>query len=243
MKAQTDYQQRKENILGIVVNEYIHTVTPVSSAFIKQEYVLDLSSATIRNILAELEQEGYLTHPHTSAGRIPTELGYRFYVNHLMNEIQLLEEEKQRVKTEYDRQIRDLEDILDKTSQVISDLTHYTGLVSLEGWNDRLFCKGTSHIVGYPDVQDLQKIRSVLQALEQKERLLAIINRDLQQKIHIYIGHEIASANIDTCSLAVSRFQTESGHKGRIAVLGPTRMDYQRVVSALDYISELMREL
>ena len=78
---------------------------------------MDLSPATIRNILAELEHEGFLTHPHTSAGRVPTQDGYRYYVDYLMSEIQLLEEEKRCINTSYAQDIIDLENILEKTSQ------------------------------------------------------------------------------------------------------------------------------
>ena len=238
----TDYQDRKNLILGIVVNEYIRAVNPISSAFIVQEYSLDLSPATIRNILAELEEEEYLTHPHTSAGRVPTENGYRYYVDYLMNEIQLLEEEKKRIKGEYERQIHNLEGILEKTSQAISDLTHYTSIVSVDG-DDRIYCKGTSFIVSYHDYHDLNKIRDILITLGEKERILDIINRDLQQKIKIYIGHELACSSIEDCSLAVSSYRVNKGLSGRLAVLGPTRMDYPRVVSALDYVSKLMNEI
>ena len=76
---------RKGEILRITIDQYIATITPVSSARIAQMCALDLSSATIRNILAELEQEGYLTHPHTSAGRVPTQFGYRYYVDNFIN--------------------------------------------------------------------------------------------------------------------------------------------------------------
>ena len=242
MVRQSAYQERKDLILGIVVNEYIKTITPVSSNYIAHEYIVELSPATIRNILAELEQDGLLTHPHTSAGRVPTQEGYRYYVDNLMSEIQLLEGEKQRIKQEYEREKKDLEQILDKTSQVISDLTHYTSIISIDGVSGRLFCKGTSYVVGYPDYQDLNKIRNILTTLEEKERILRIINRDLEERIEIYIGHELACSEIANCSLAVSSYQTHKGPSGRIAVLGPTRMDYQRVVSALDYISDIMTE-
>ena len=100
MVKQSDIQSRKDRILGIVVSQYIKTITPVGSHFITEEFNLDVSPATVRNILAELEEEGYLTHPHTSAGRLPTQRGYRYYVDHLMNEIQLLEEEKKRIQLE-----------------------------------------------------------------------------------------------------------------------------------------------
>src|SRR3989338_1623280 len=116
----SDYQLRKDRILTIVVDEYVRSVTPVSSGLLAQEHHLDLSPATIRNILAELEEEGFLTHPHTSAGRIPTQRGYRYFVDHLMNEIQILKEERERIKAEYTQGIRELETLLERTSEVIS---------------------------------------------------------------------------------------------------------------------------
>jgi len=223
------YKQRKDTVLGIVVNAYIKTMTPVSSSYIVDEHHLDLSPATIRNILAELEEDGFLTHPHTSAGRLPTQKGYRYYVDNLMNQIQLLEEEKFRIKHEYEKEMRDLEAALEKTSQVISELTHYTSIISVDGWDGKIFCRGTSYVVEYPEHKDVKKIGNILSALE--------------KKIKIYIGHEIVCSDIEGCSLAVSRYEAHSGPTGRIAVLGPTRMDYSRVVSTLDYFSKLMHEV
>ncbi|MCB9771417.1 MAG: hypothetical protein H6754_02570 [Candidatus Omnitrophica bacterium] len=243
MMKEAIYKERKDRVLGIVVNAYIKTITPVSSSYIVDAHHLDLSPATIRNILAELEDDGLLTHPHTSAGRLPTQEGYRYYVDNLMNEIQLLEEEKFRIKSEYEREMRDLESALEKTSQVISDLTHYTSIISVDGWDGKIFCRGTSYIVGYPESQDAKKISRILAALEEKESLLAIINSNLEQRIKIYIGHEMTCSDIEGCSLAVSRYQAYSGPTGRIAVLGPTRMDYSRVVSTLNYLSKLMSEI
>jgi transcriptional regulator of heat shock response len=236
----TENQSRRDFVLGIVVNEYIKTVNPVSSGYIVQEHVPDLSPATIRNILAELEKDGYLTHPHTSAGRVPTSEGYRYYVDNLMSEIELLGEEKTRIKEEYQKEVKDLELTLEKTSQVISDITHYTSIVSVDGRGNQFFCKGTGYVVQYADSHDLNKIRDILKTLEEKEQILEMINRRLKQKIQIYIGHEIACSDMGDCSLAVSPYKTGSGLTGRLAILGPTRMDYQKVVSALDYFSELM---
>lgn len=242
VNRKTDYQHRKDHILGIVVNHYIRTVNPVSSSFIAAEYGLDLSSATIRNILAELEQDGYLTHPHTSAGRLPTQEGYRYYVNYLMNEIQLLAEEKERIRAEYRQGLKDLEMTLEKTSQVISDLTHCTSIISVDNMPHRIFCKGTGYVVEYGDLTDTRRVAALLRLLEEKEQLFEIINRRLEEKIQIFIGHELACANMEECSLAISRYQTPNGFSGRIAVLGPTRMNYPKVVSALEYISGLMNE-
>lgn len=238
-----DIQARKDMVLAITVSQYIKTVSPVSSSFIVKEYSLDFSSATVRNILAELEQDGYLTHPHTSAGRVPTQEGYRYYVDNLMNEIQLLKEEKDRIKKEYDRQTLELEELLESVSKTISETTHYTSIISVDGWDNKLFCRGTNFVVGYPDYQDIKKIEDILAALDEKEKLLKIINRKLDKRIDILIGKELACAEISSCSLVISRYKTKNGPSGRIAVLGPTRMNYERVVSALDYFSELIEEI
>lgn len=238
-----DLQLRKDRILGMAINEYIKTVSPVSSRCIVRNYRVDLSPATIRHILAELETEGYLTHPHTSAGRIPTQNGYRYYVDHLMHEIKLLEEEQRSIKAAYHADIKELETLLDKTSQVVSDLTQYTSIISVDGWGKKIFCRGTSFIVGYPIEQDIIKMQNILEALDEKERLLQIINRDLKNKIDIYIGQEMSCAQINTCSLVVSKYQMKNGLTGRMAVLGPTRMNYSRVVSALEYLSNFVEEI
>ena len=238
-----DDKIRKDKILAIVIDQYIKTVTPVSSGLIAQSHPLDLSSATIRNVLAELEEEGYLTHPHTSAGRIPTEKGYRYYVDNLMLEIQLLEEEKNQIKEEYRKEALQLENLLEKTSELISETTHYTGIVSLDGARNKVFYRGTNLVVNYPDYQDIKKVGNILQALEEKERILRIINQDITSKIRIFIGHELALSNIESCSLVVSRYQLRNGPSGRIAVLGPTRMNYKHVVSALEYLSRLIEKI
>ncbi|MDE2027224.1 MAG: hypothetical protein KGK03_09645 [Candidatus Omnitrophica bacterium] len=243
MARHSDIQQRKDRILAIVVDRYVKTISPVGSQYITDEYNLEVSPATVRNILAELEEEGYLTHPHTSAGRMPTQRGYRYYVDHLMNEIQLLEEEKHQIAQECRHHTRQLEDLMEKTSQVISDLTHYTSIVSLDdGQGRKIICKGTSYVVGYPDSADILKIQAILRLLEEKERLMALIDRTLEKKIEIYIGHEMALKDMESCSLAVSHFEKD-GQKGRIAVLGPTRMQYDRVVSTLEYISRVLDRL
>ncbi len=238
-----DIKARKDKVLGITVLQYIKTVSPVSSAFIAKQYFSDLSSATIRNILAELESEGYLTHPHISAGRIPTQKGYRYYVDNLIEEIQLLSEEKQRIKEEYHQVSLHLEELLEKISEEVSNLTHYTSIISVDGFRNKVFCRGTGHLLTYVDYENLNRISNILMELERKERLLKFINRELENKIDVFIGSEIQCEGIDSCSLVVSRYETNSGASGRIAVLGPTRMDYERVISALDYFSELIGKI
>ncbi len=238
-----DYEMRKKEILAAAIDYYTRTAQPVSSEALVRDYSLDLSPATIRNVFADLEEEGHLTHLHTSAGRIPTQSGYRFYVNNLMREIKLLGEEKRKIETEFHKNMQQLELLLDKASQVISESTHCAGIVSFSAWQDRIFYKGASSMIGQPEFRNLDKIRHLMMALEEKEQLLEIINRDLEDKLKIYIGNEITCSDINDCSLVVSSFERNNKPAGRLAVLGPTRMEYPRVVSTLQYISDLVSKL
>jgi heat-inducible transcriptional repressor len=124
-----EHQARKEKILQAVVHIYIRTGKPVGSSTIVENYKVNLSPATIRNVLAELERDGFLTHPHTSAGRIPTDRGYRFYVDSIVNVQHLAVEEEHRIREEYTRRRRELEDLLMSTTRVLSALSNCTGFV------------------------------------------------------------------------------------------------------------------
>ena len=106
-----DHTQRRNMILSASISNYINSANPVSSEALAQDF--NLSSATVRNIFAELEEAGYLMHPYTSAGRVPTDKGYRYYVDFLMSQIELLDNEKKSVIGEYKNKIERLDDVLD----------------------------------------------------------------------------------------------------------------------------------
>ena len=235
-----DPRYRKERILAYVIEQYIQSVTPISSGQVVEECFSDLSSATIRHVLADLEDEGFLTHPHTSSGRVPTQNGYRYYVNHLMHEIKLLAEEKERILHEYHKGVSELEALLKRTSELLSQEAKYPSIISIDGNRDKVFCHGMSFVAGYPEFQNIKRIHHILQVLEAKERVLGLINRDLEEKIKIYIGDEVGCQEIEDCSLVISKFGKKNGRMGRLAVLGPTRMNYEKVISTLEYFSEVI---
>ncbi|MBF0569818.1 MAG: hypothetical protein HQL18_03485 [Candidatus Omnitrophica bacterium] len=241
--VRSDPRQRKDVVLGMVVQQYIRTDIPVSSAFIAEEYEQDISSATIRNILADLESDGYLMHPHTSAGRVPTQRGYRYFVDFLMREIVLMDEERRRIQREYEQGVRELEFLIERASAVVSDLTHCASIVTLDDYPRSYSLRGTNYLAEALGIHGLRKIVSILRTLEEKEQVLEVLRRDLDKKIKIYIGQETDCEDFDECAMAVSHFKTRGGAAGHIAVLGPTRMDYERVVSTLEYVSGLMRNL
>lgn len=241
MVRTVDYESRRKAILSATINKYIKEALPVASEDLAGDF--DLSSASIRNIFAELEGSGYITHPYTSGGRIPTEKGYRYYVDFLLSQIELLEEEKQKIVKEYKKEIKRFEDALEKTSEVISSFTHYASIVSFVDWHDKFFYKGISQILEQPEFQNLEKMRRLIQMIEDRQSLLDIINRDFSGKVKVYIGHELGCPQMDNCSLVVSSYRLKNKHCGRLAVLGPLRMKYNHIIPALEYISQTLSEV
>lgn len=240
MVKNVDYNQRKKAILAATINRYIKDAEPISSEDIAENF--GLSSATIRNIFKHLEDEQYLTHPYTSGGRIPTDKGYRYYVDSLIFENELVEEEKERIVKEYHQKIKKLEDVLEKTTDLLSGVTHCASIVSFSDEEVIVFYKGLSFILEEPEFQNAAQLQQVIRIIEDKQRLFGIINRDFDAKVKVYIGAELECPEISHCSLAVSRYSARKKPSGRIAVLGPVRMNYTHIISALGYVSDVLSD-
>lgn len=128
-------EARKQQVLLAIVNDYVNTAEPVSSRTVAKKYGLGVSPATIRNEMADLEEMGYIKQPHTSAGRVPSELGFRYYVDYLMQKQELGRAEKELIKREFQEKVKDLGQVLQKTSQLLTKLTQYTAVVSISHLN------------------------------------------------------------------------------------------------------------
>jgi heat-inducible transcriptional repressor len=120
MSATNELAERRRRILNIVIQEYVQTAQPVGSGAIAQNYDLGVSPATIRNDLAFLEEEGLLTHPHTSAGRIPTDAGYRYFVQHLLTESELPQDERRAIRTQFQQARQELDQWLRLSTSVLA---------------------------------------------------------------------------------------------------------------------------
>jgi len=121
--------ERKKKVLLAIVQDYIQTAEPVGSRTISKKYNLKVSSATIRNEMADLEEMGLIEQPHTSAGRIPSYLGYRYYVDCLMEKEPLLRDELERIEWELTKKIKQMEEVIQQASRLLSDMTKYTSLM------------------------------------------------------------------------------------------------------------------
>lgn len=122
--------ERKQEILWAVIQDYVATAEPVGSRTVARKYNLGISPATVRNEMADLDELGYLEQPYTSAGRVPSQRGYRYYVDHLMEPEVPTEEEKQLISANYQAKAKSISEVIERTGQLLSQLTGYASLVS-----------------------------------------------------------------------------------------------------------------
>ena len=223
---------RRLEILRAIVEEYVQTQEPVGSKAIADKTALGVSPATIRNEMAILEEEGLITHPHTSAGRIPTDRGYRVFVDKLATVKPMSAPERRAIES-FLSGAHDLEDIVTRTAKLLADVTKQVAVVKYPtigsiGGREKMAVSGTAHLARSGDNSSLTPI---LEALEEQVVMLRLLN-EAQETVQVRIGHEQSETNLRTTSLVTGEYGSESAH-GAIGILGPTRMDYANSIAAV----------
>ena len=330
---------REAQVLKAIVYEYIATGKPVGSRSFVQKYSFSLSPATMRNIMFDLEQMGYLSHPHTSAGRIPTDKGYRFYVDSLLDTYETVAKTDIEVREEMLAREIELDKIFMSIVKMLSLISKYTGIalmpkpdftvvkhieiISLTS-NDVLFIivtrtgivihkkvklsssinqddlykysrfltaelsgyslveirqslinqlrtitdvetsvrdaalditelalkdeqepdiyvDGIENLLHIPDIVEAEKLHEIVRFIEQKDTLRKIME-DLRQKEGVFtlIGEEIKDIAIPCCSIIASSYKIGNSPVGVVGIIGPTRMDYEKVVPLVDYTGKVV---
>ena len=217
--------ERKKRILQAIVNDYVKFAEPIASKIIADKYDLDLSSATIRNEMAELEELGLIEKTHTSSGRIPSDLGYRYYVDSLMDYYDVSNEELTNL-AEY---LEGCGKMLTDISKMLSGLTHYT-TISMDK-NDMVLY-GRNNVFDYPEFRDIERLKKFMYLMEEEERIREIVDSYTNTDITIRIGGENNFDEVKDYSVVTFNYKNE----GTIAIIGPKRMDYSRVVSYIRYL-------
>lgn len=346
-----ELDERKKQILYAVIKTYLETGEPVGSRTISKYADLKVSPATIRNEMADLEELGYLMQPHTSAGRIPSDKGYRFYVDRMLEEKEKEVEEREKevdemkeviiekadkverllkhvakslaVNTNYATmisapsshtnkikfiQLSKLEDskilavivsegniiknqIIESREELDNETilklnlllnTNLNGLSVMEinlgmiakmkeqagvhsdivsevidavaeaikpDEDTQIFTSGTNNIFKYPELSDNEKASEIITAFEEKQQLTEILNESMNnddgdsKPIQVYIGEESPVANMKDCSVVTATYELGEGMKGTIGIIGPKRMDYDKVVGTLKSITRELKNL
>ncbi len=229
-------KKREEAVLEIIVRGYTESAEPVGSRLVARR--LGLSSATIRNVMSDLEEEGFLMHPHTSAGRIPTDKGYRYYVNSLMHKRNINDDVVHMVEEQYHEKIRSLEDVLEKTSHLMSSLTNYVG-VTLMPDIEKVYLDGASHLIEQPEFHDIKKLHSLFRCLEDKVAILKLLCGGIDDDgLTIHIGRENKSNYLSECSVVTRGYRVKGKKSGKLGVIGPKRMVYEKVVPMVELLAD-----
>jgi heat-inducible transcriptional repressor len=335
-----DLNDRTKKVLQAVIDSYIQTGSPIGSTLLAKTYNFSLSSATLRNIMAELEELGLLTHPHTSAGRVPTDKGYRYYIDSLISFDQDTPEIREHMDQSPAMQGGDLHHIMEEASQFLAKLSHHTGVVvapaepegtlrhiefvrlrgnqvliifvtntgtvlnklveldelisqhelnsfssflddELEHYPlsevrqrllerireekaglmrllertyqasqevrerdaEKVFIGGASQIFETPEFADVEKMRSLFRAFEDKYKLITLLDKTAAAEgIKVFIGSENPFFGMQGCSLVVGSYQA-GNVVGTLGVIGPVRMQYKQVIQVVDYTSRLLSRI
>jgi len=330
---------RTRHILTAIVHEYIDSAKPVGSRSLTKRRGFDLSPATIRNVMADLEEMGYLSQPHPSAGRIPTGKAFRYYVDSILNVRTLTRRERDRIKRSYHPSGLNMTQTLKETSRVLSAASNYLGLAiapkvsvmrfrhiqfvrlapfevlaifvttsgimqnkrldtdedlsqeyldkitrylgttlsgltlvevrdrileemrkekfaydrlmeralklgerAFDDTDDReLFIEGKIKILDAPEFSNIEKMKGLLQTLEEKGFLLRLLDQSLKTPgVQIVIGSEFDRLGMAECSLVTATYGMADSPRGTLGVIGPMRMDYSKVISIVDYTAQLL---
>jgi heat-inducible transcriptional repressor len=231
MEGMTDRQRK---ILTAIIEQYAEVASPVGSQLLAR--VFSVSSATIRSEMAELERMGYIGQPHTSAGRIPTDKGYRYYVNAASESGQLeTYGGAERALTARIGEGSVPERAIRNTVDTLVELTHNLGLATI---GNQLYMSGLSNLFGQPEFMQAGQIKEVASLLDNLEPWLREVAPN--QPLSVYIGSENPIGRNSGCSLIISKFRSPYSDRSFIGVLGPTRQSYKDVMALVENAGRML---
>jgi heat-inducible transcriptional repressor len=233
---------RQIRLLDAIISEYLSTSEPVGSSYLVKKYNLTISPATVRNEMAELLRLGFLEMAHSSSGRIPTSMAYKFFLQELVNEdeIPVLQEVAIRQKLYANRY--EFEKLLQKGVISLSELTKELSIaVTYDGF---MVHAGSVHILDKKELWEIEVTKTSLCLLDNFEMLEQILKRSPEGvgEVEFLIGDDLGMPSLTNCSLVFTRFKSPKT-SGYLAVLGPSRMKYQNVIPSLKYTKNLVEEI
>ena len=226
---------RQWKILCAVVEQYAEVASPVGSTLLAK--LFGVSSATIRSEMAELERLGFIHQPHTSAGRIPTDKGYRFYVNHLQEASEAVPSRGEKALTSRVHDAGAPERMIRNAVDTLVELTHNLGIATI---GNQLYISGLSNLFGQPEFVDPRQVQQVARLLDNLEPWLK--EAAPNEPLSVYIGAENPIGRSADCTLIISRFRSPFSDRSYIGTLGPTRQSYREVMGLVSRAGKELEE-
>lgn len=238
-----DLTQRQVDILRNLVEEYVETAEPVGSETLEKKHNLSASPATIRNEMVRLTELGYLKKPHTSAGRVPTSAGMKFYVKQLMKEKELSVAEeialKERVWDYREKSNRFMHEL----TKSLADRTKALAVVTTEDGD--IFAAGHANILDMPEFFDIDVTRSLLSVLDEVDYFNNLFSgmQNEAEEVHVFLGDELGPRLQGPYGFVVTHYESPMHLAGEIGVIGPSRLNYDEVIPTVRYCSNLIKEI
>ncbi|MEN8252399.1 MAG: hypothetical protein ABFQ53_02365 [Patescibacteria group bacterium] len=230
---------RQMQILVAVIEEYTKTGLPVGSGVLVDKYGFEVSPATLRSDMANLEEEKLLHQPHTSAGRIPTDKGYRYFVEEIMPEREMSIKEQQVMQKEL-LQLRAQNSRLTRTTaKLLSTLSGYVAISGVPEKNDFSEC-GLRSLLSDVDTGNMDEICALAESLDYIDERCDELMLELEDgETKIFIGEENPISKTKNYSMVVSQYE-QDGEKGIVALIGPKNMEYEKNKSMIDYVKKML---
>ena len=244
---------RQEKLLDFIIREYVKTAKPVGSVLIAKKAGFDLSSATIRNEMGELEKAGYLTQLHTSGGRVPTDKAYRYYVNLLLeNDVGLdpKAKDKDKIQKAFDNMPPDPREINKVVARVLSNLSENLVITGISQDED-FFKKGLVSLFENPEFKEFGEAFQLTRFFEEFEGMFQFIEREFFNTlgtprgvpVQIMIGKESPFRQIQHETVMCAKYGLPGNCVGSLTLVGPTRMDYEKNIALIKFITEELNKL
>ena len=229
---------RQKELLKAIVELHVKTGESVGSETLEKEYSLGVSPATIRNEMVKLTEMGFLKQPHTSAGRVPTSMGYRVYIQDLMKEKELPVSAEVQIKHDMWQKRHQTNLLVKEAVRSLSTKLRMLALAVNE--DDEVLFSGAYHILDFPEFEDIDVTRFVLSLFDENPRLREIIGRALgPDPMHILFGDELGMEQLNPTSFVFCKFEG-TGKGGIIGVIGPARMNFPVILPYVRYTTNLI---
>lgn len=236
-----DLSPRQVQILRSIIEEYIATAEPVGSETLDRKYNLGVSPATIRNDMVYLTKQGYLNKSHSSAGRMPTPVAMKLYVNELMKEKELSVADEVSAKERVWGSRNELNDLIYEVTKAMAERSHSLGIGITD--DKHLFHAGYANLLQMPEFYDIEVIRNVLHLIEEVKLLEEIFEFGASANlIRVVYGPELGNRFLAPVGFIYMTFPV-AGHNCRLGLIGSQRFDYQYVIPMMRYFRGLIEEL
>lgn len=236
--------ERQAKILASIIKEYIKTGELVSSGFLAEKYDFGIKPASIRNEMLDLETEGYLLQPHTSAGRMPTDKAYRFFVKNLVeaNLCDIDERSKLYIKEAIFSAPKNSRSINRTLAQVLSELSDNLVITNVVN-SDEFYKVGLSGLFELPEFREFEKAFNLASFFDEFDDMFNEMVKEFEADFNMYIGRENTDKKMKDETVMMARYNLPDNLIGSVTLVGPVRMDYEKNIGLMKYATEELNKL